>query len=182
MKWLHHAEELRAWVAVHGRLPLRKATDVEEKRLSAWLGSLQQKMKTMNLSEEQVQILEEIPGMHERLAKWTTSPRLQNWPTRCGQLSRWVQVTDRLPKRNAEDTREKSLAQFLSATQQKERWNELTSEQRALLRRIPYMEQRMEQWNGSDPRISFVSQLCIDGRPVKKRRGELPPGRARGDD
>mmetsp|Transcript_9998 Transcript_9998/g.26535 ORF Transcript_9998/g.26535 Transcript_9998/m.26535 type:complete len:477 (+) Transcript_9998:67-1497(+) len=169
VKWDSRCDDLRRWVAKHGRLPRRTASDQEEQSLSTWLSAASIKLRGDALTPEQRVRLERVAGVSVRIRKCladAASPR--NWVARCDEFVLWASRHQRLPRRNSDDARERTLAAWLSSRQQLHKRGELGGEQLRNLMRAPGMEERLAQWGA-------VSKATADAdglRALRKRRRE----------
>jgi len=69
--WDEQYAELSSWSAANGgRLPNKRSSDDEERRLGSFLSYTQQLHRTKKLATSQVQLLLEIPMMEHRLFSW----------------------------------------------------------------------------------------------------------------
>merc|ERR1719277_2003104 len=118
-------------------------------------------MKKGKLSKNQVELLEKVPGMHDRMASWIMEAgQAKGFDSRCADLAAWAHREHRLPRRKAKDTVESSLAQLLSQVIRKYRQGWLEAEQVALLLEIPGVDTRIAVMSESSSRQSL--DLKID--------------------
>lgn len=139
-------EELRVWVVANdGLLPGREDADVQERRLSSFLGEQRRRCRAGSLPAARRASLERLgPAMQERLARWDKGNLGTFW-VRVDVLEAWVRANGAgLPQQRSADAEEAGLARFLNKLQKG--WAKLPADRRARLGQVPHMAQRLQRW------------------------------------
>lgn len=140
-------DQLEAWVKLQGdRLPKQKSADQEEAKLARFLNKLQRGWSRL-LADRQER-LEQIPGMSERLHRWSHC-RKRTFEERVAALKLWVaEHGGQLPKRDGADADAHRLGKFLSYHQQAYAQGFMSSERCSLLVEVPGVAACMALWDG----------------------------------
>jgi len=137
--WKDSCWRLAAWVEAEGRLPKRRAKDAGESALAQWLNDVAKKFQLGGISEQQLAMLEEVPGMAARVTRWRGilgKPR--SWEQRCMRLQAWAESNlDTLPDYKAAGLEERSLARWMRRAAKQRREGRLPEECAAQLRSCP---------------------------------------------
>lgn len=117
--WEARAQELSAWVAEHGRLPL--ASEV-----GTWMSKARAAYRAGRLTDEQIAALEQVPG-------WDWDPKRAEWMSRLADVQRWAAEHGGLPTRRSNER----LAMWLRTNRNAFRAGRLDDEQAGLLEQLP---------------------------------------------
>jgi hypothetical protein len=132
LRWLANAEDVRAFVAAHARLPrASSSSSVEERRLAQWLHYQRRSATRDHHTQEQQRRLAEIDGFN-----WT--PREVRWHEQLDELKRFYTTWNRPPRYRSEDERERALSNW-------------ETKQRHLLRRGELSQSRVDALSGFTP-------------------------------
>jgi superfamily II DNA or RNA helicase len=94
-KWLETLELLADFIEKHNRLPQYKE-EYKDVNIGPWLGNQKQKFKTGKLSDERINLLDQVDPNWKPLSKEKRVSR--GWSENCGVLVEFVKENGRLPQ------------------------------------------------------------------------------------
>ncbi|CAJ1363425.1 unnamed protein product [Effrenium voratum] len=119
----------------------------EENPLACFLKYIRQRLRTEALSEQDLQLLQAVPLMAERMASWEDPvEHNMDWSDRCSLLARFQAQHRRLPgPKNGEQ--ERYLYYWLTEVGRSFRSGKLSEDQIEALEKVPGMRKKMQRWD-----------------------------------
>jgi len=165
-------DELILFAEKRGRLPIRKALSLSERRLATWLSAMQVKFRRGKLSPPQLAELRRVPHMENRIKQWRESAS-HSWSVRCKQLEAFVRKHLHFPRKSATDVREQRLSIWVSSMRQRYRQGKLGKVQHDQLSLVPGFPAVYEGWKLSHAASLVKCQPRQEARPSLAELVEL---------
>jgi hypothetical protein len=188
-KWNTRFRQLQLFLAKHGTLPSRSATDENEKELSRWLETQQFLMNKGEMAKRRKTLLESLDLPKSRLD--------ERWDSNLEAVRIFIYKHDRLPSTLSNRAKERSLAVWCNRQRAEKRVGRLSTEKVDVLESLGiFQNQKLERWKerlkevyqfnrkyGALPsRTSFSRDESLLGRWCEHQRelhakGKLPKER-----
>jgi len=157
--FLESVENLKAWVTAHGGAhPKQNSADTEEKQLAMFLCRQQQVAVSGALNPGRRCVLAAVPGMIDRMSRWTDPYKHMEFSEWLSLLASWVEEHGRCPKYGEGCATEKRLGAWLNNQRfllEDTSWS-CTSKIAQLLE-IPGCAEVVERWRS--PRQKFHARV-----------------------
>jgi superfamily II DNA or RNA helicase len=153
--------EVKKWATENARLPNKRSKDNTEKQLGSWCSNKRRDYNNTKLSQDKIQLLEEIPGWSWEILQGQFQKTYQ-------EVLQWVKENNRIPSENSKDAVEnqKLLGKWCSHKRQDYKNQKLSQDKVQLLEQIP-------GWYWSkDTKTTTVTTTKSMEKPVIKAKTE----------
>jgi len=109
--WLRRRDDVEAFHASHGKLPVARGTLPDEHRLRAWINRQRKAETDGKLTPEQIDLMNRIPGWRDGKAQDAVARARHN--NRLEELVRFHKQTGRWPQYKSDEPGERALGMWL---------------------------------------------------------------------
>jgi len=129
--WNENYNKLNAFVKKYGRFPERCSLEINIRFLGSWVNHQRQSYKKNKLSQNQIKMLEQIPGW-----KWRRDSE-KMWNKQYDKLITFIEKNKAFPSDKSKDADERYVGQWKVNQKGYKKQNKLSEEQIKMLEQIP---------------------------------------------